>query len=97
MRKLVLLALALLPGAVYAQDATVSLLEKLANAPGPPGAEGPVRAVMVPIMKPLASKLSYDGMGSVMAQVGRAGRALWWTPTWTSWAGWCGALRRMVS
>lgn len=54
-------------------DATVTLLQKLADAPGPPGAEEPVRAIMVPIMKPLASKLSYDGMGSVIAQVGSSG------------------------
>jgi putative aminopeptidase FrvX len=59
------------PNLLQAQgDATVTLLQKLADAPGPPGAEEPVRAVMVPIMKPLASKLTYDGMGSVIAQVG---------------------------
>ncbi len=73
MKKLLALALVLLPGALYAQDATVSLLEKLSDAPGPPGAEGPVRAVMVPIMQPLATKLRYDGMGSVIAQVGTTG------------------------
>ena len=67
---------ALLAGAQSAPapgDATTQLLEKISNAPGPPGAEEPVRALMVPIMKPLASKLTYDGMGSVIAQVGGAG------------------------
>ncbi len=54
-------------------DATVQLLETLSDAPGPPGAEEGVRAVMVPIMKPLAGKLTYDGMGSVIAQVGSTG------------------------
>ncbi len=54
-------------------DPTLTLLEKLANAPGPPGAEEGVRAVMVPIMQPLASKLTYDGLGSVIAQVGTTG------------------------
>ena len=74
MKRWLLLALALLPGALHAQgDPTLTLLQKLADAPGPPGAEEPVRALMVPIMKPLATKLSYDGMGSVIAQVGSSG------------------------
>ena len=71
-----LLALALAAPALYAQqssDPTITLLEQLSNAPGPPGAEDPVRAIMVPIMKPLAGKLSYDGMGSVIAQSGTTG------------------------
>ncbi len=72
MKKLLLMA-CLLPFAARAQDPTLSLLEKLANAPGPPGAEEPVRALMVPIMQPLATRLSYDGMGSVIAQVGTSG------------------------
>ena len=59
--------------AQQAPDATVSLLEKLSNAPGPPGAEEPVRAIMVDQMKPLASALSYDGMGSVIGQQGTTG------------------------
>lgn len=56
-----------------APDATVELLQKLSNAFGPPGAEDPVRALMVPIMQPLATHLTYDGMGSVIAQVGTTG------------------------
>ena len=69
-----------LPDAMRAQqpaqagsDPTVALLQELSDAPGPPGAEEPVRAIMVPIMKPLATKLSYDGMGSVIAQAGTTG------------------------
>lgn len=79
MKRLLLLALAFatVPAAsIYAQqapDATETLLQRLADAAGPPGAEEPVRAIMVPIMKPLAGKLTYDGMGSVIAQVGTTG------------------------
>jgi putative aminopeptidase FrvX len=54
-------------------DATAQLLEQLSNAAGPSGAEEPVRAIMVEHMKPLASSLKYDGMGSVIAQQGSAG------------------------
>ena len=45
-------------------DRVVGLLEKLSNAAGPPGAEEPVRAIMVGEMKPLATEpLRYDGTG----------------------------------
>ena len=54
-------------------DAVVDLLERLSNAAGPPGAEEPVRAIMVEQMKPLAASLRYDGMGSVIAQQGASG------------------------
>lgn len=56
-----------------AQDSTKALLEKLSNAPGPPGAEEPVRAIMVAEMKSLAESIRYDGMGSVIAQQGNTG------------------------
>ncbi len=56
-----------------AADPTIQLLEKLANAPGPPGAEEPVRAIMVEEMKPYSAPIRYDGMGSVIAQQGKAG------------------------
>ncbi len=65
--------LILCPALAWGQDPTLSLLQKLADAPGPPGAEEGVRAVMVPIMQPLATKLTYDGLGSVIAQVGTTG------------------------
>ena len=55
-----------------AADRTESLLAELSNAPAPPGFEEPVRAIMVREMKPFA-KISYDGMGSVIAQNGTAG------------------------
>jgi endoglucanase len=57
----------------FAQDPTKVLLEKLSNAPGPPGAEEAVRAIMVGEMKPLSDSLRYDGMGSVIAQQGSSG------------------------
>src|SRR3981189_3470436 len=55
-------------------DRVVGLLEKLSNAAGPPGAEEPVRAIMVGEMKPLGTEaIRYDGMGSVIAQQGKTG------------------------
>ena len=55
-------------------DRTQLLLQQLADAPGPPGAEEPVRAIMVQQMKPLATEaIRYDGMGSVIAQQGSTG------------------------
>jgi len=66
-----LLTICLAP--LHAQDATVQLLEKLSNAPGPPGFEEPIRKVIVEYMKPLASSIRYDGMGSIIAAHGSAG------------------------
>ena len=55
-------------------DRTELLLQRLADAPGPPGAEEPVRAIMVPEMKPFVTQpIHYDGMGSVIAEQGAAG------------------------
>jgi putative aminopeptidase FrvX len=55
-------------------DRTESLLQRLSDAPGPPGAEEPVRVIMVGEMKPLATEpIRYDGMGSVIAQQGTTG------------------------
>ena len=56
-----------------AQDRTQALLERVANASGPPGFEEPIRKVMVEEMKPLASSLEFDGMGSIIAQQGSSG------------------------
>lgn len=65
-----LLALALL---LAAPDETILLLQQLADAHGPSGFEEPVRKIMVERMKPLADRLSYDGLGSVIAVQGGAG------------------------
>jgi endoglucanase len=76
MRKLSLFALLIASISCFAQqpDRTVSLLQRLSDAPGPPGAEEPVRAIMVPEMKPYATEpIRYDGMGSVIAQQGKTG------------------------
>jgi len=60
-------------GALHAQDATQQLLQILADAPGPPGYEEPVRKIMVERMTPLAERISYDGLGSVIATQGSSG------------------------
>jgi putative aminopeptidase FrvX len=68
------LALAASTLPTLAQDPTLHLLQQLADAPGPPGAEDAVRAIMVREMKAAATApLQYDGMGSVIAQVGSTG------------------------
>ena len=56
-----------------AGDETQQLLQALADAPGPSGFEEPVRKIMVERMKPLSEKLSYDGLGSVIATQGTSG------------------------
>lgn len=54
-------------------DPTVVLLQKLADAPGPPGAEEAVRAIMYPVMKQNSASIKFDGLGSVIAQQGSSG------------------------
>ncbi|MCU1381562.1 MAG: Cellulase [Acidobacteria bacterium] len=58
---------------VAAQDRTIELLRQLADAPGPPGFEEPIRKVMVDQMKPYASAITFDGMGSIIATQGSQG------------------------
>ena len=67
------LVVLLLSALAPAQDHTVELMKKLTEAPGPPGAEGPVRKIFVDEAKPYADKISYDGLGSVIAQQGSSG------------------------
>jgi putative aminopeptidase FrvX len=66
-----LFALTIAPA--FAADRVEDLLRVLADAPGPSGYEEGVRAIMVRELKPLAAKLSYDGLGSVIAQQGASG------------------------
>ena len=77
MKPTVLLLLLLsVPALASAQqpDRTEQLLQRLSDAPGPPGAEEPVRAIMVSEMKAFATEpLRFDGMGSVIAQQGTTG------------------------
>ncbi len=54
-------------------DRTIQLLRSLSEAPGPSGFEEPVRKIMVGEMKPFADRISYDGLGSVIAQQGANG------------------------
>src|SRR6202795_952120 len=56
-----------------AQDRTVSLLQQLTDTPGPPGFEEPIRKVIVDAMKPLASSIAFDGLGSIIATQGTQG------------------------
>ena len=58
---------------VSAQDRVTQLMKQFTEAPGPPGAEGPVRKLFVENMKPYADKIMYDGLGSVIAQQGSSG------------------------
>src|SRR5258706_5735261 len=51
----------------------VQLLKELTEALGPPGFEESVRKLMTERMRPLADSLTYDGLGSVIAQQGNAG------------------------
>jgi len=56
-----------------AQDRLVQLLKELTEAPGPPGYEEAVRKIMADRFKPLADSVTYDGLGSVIAQQGNSG------------------------
>lgn len=56
-----------------AQDRSEALLRALSEAAGPSGFEEPVRAVVVREMKPFADRLTYDGLGSVIAEQGASG------------------------
>ena len=61
------------PAVAAPGDRVERLLGELADAAGPPGFEEPVRAIMVRELTPLADKISYDGLGSVIASHGNAG------------------------
>jgi putative aminopeptidase FrvX len=69
------LALALLAGGatIAAQDRTVELLRLLADTAGAPGFEEPIRKVMVEQMRPFASAIAFDGLGSIIATQGTTG------------------------
>jgi putative aminopeptidase FrvX len=59
--------------AAHAQDRVADLLKELSEASGVPGYEEPIRKVMTERMRPLADKISYDGLGSVVAVQGNSG------------------------
>ncbi|MBV9155684.1 MAG: M42 family peptidase, partial [Acidobacteriaceae bacterium] len=54
-------------------DRATNLLERFSNAFGPPGFEEPVRKIIAEDLKPYSAKLSYDGMGSIIAEQGSSG------------------------
>jgi len=54
-------------------DDVLRLLQTLADAPGPSGFEEPVRKIMVERMRPFTDRISFDGMGSVIAVQGTTG------------------------
>jgi putative aminopeptidase FrvX len=56
-----------------ANDPLLRLMKQFTEAAGPPGAEGPVRKLFAESAKPFADKISYDGLGSVIAQQGSSG------------------------
>ena len=70
---LIALTLAMFGTPAAAQDRSQTLLRELSDAPGPSGYEEAVRAIMVRELRPAAQKLSYDGLGSVIAQHGTSG------------------------
>jgi len=72
-RALLLAILAVSIAPLAAQDRTIDLLRQIADAPGPPGFEEPIRKVMVEQMTPFASSITYDGMGSIIAAQGTQG------------------------
>lgn len=57
----------------HAADRSEALLAELANAPGPPGFEEAVRAIVVRELRPITDTIRYDGLGSVIAQHGNSG------------------------
>jgi putative aminopeptidase FrvX len=73
----ILLAAITLPASAQLQspanDPLLHLMKQFTEAPGPPGAEGPVRKLFAESAKPYADKISYDGLGSVIAQQGTTG------------------------
>lgn len=66
----------LAPTTAHAQqpDPTLSLIQRLSDAPGTAGAEDPVRAIIVSELKSLStSPVRYDGMGSTIFELSGSG------------------------
>lgn len=51
------------------RDEDERLLERLSNAPGPTGFEGPVRAIVRDELKDVVDHLETDGVGSLIARL----------------------------
>lgn len=64
---LALLAWGPVPAAAQASDPLVDFLERLTEAPGPPGFEGAVREVVEDELGAFGARIGHDGLGSVVA------------------------------
>jgi putative aminopeptidase FrvX len=69
----VLIARAQEPQASASSDPVIQLFQKLTSAPGPSGFEEPVTKIMVAEMKPYTDRITYDGLGSMIAVQGSSG------------------------
>ena len=58
------------PGQPDLYEADLDLLERLSNAYGPTGFEGPVRAIVREELTPVVDSLETDGMGSLVDVAG---------------------------
>jgi putative aminopeptidase FrvX len=72
-KRISMVAMMFAVGATHGQDRVQKLLEELTNAAGPSGYEEPVTKIMVEHFKPMADKITYDGIGSVIASQGSNG------------------------
>lgn len=61
------------PTAPDRPDRIVTLLQELTQAPGPPGFEEPVAAIMASHLRPYVDAMQYDGLGSLIARQGSQG------------------------
>jgi len=68
-----IVAIVLASNAAAAQDRTVELLQRITDAAGAPGFEDPIPKVMLDAMKPFASSITFDGLGSILATQGTSG------------------------
>ena len=84
----ILITVFLLCMGVPAQDRLTQLMKQLTEAPGPLGAEGPVRELMVENLKPLVTVSFTMASARSSHSKAAAGHASWWMHTWTNWARW---------
>ena len=54
-------------------DPVLQFFQKLTSAPGPSGFEEPVTKIMVDELKPYVDRITYDGLGSMIAVQGMSG------------------------
>jgi putative aminopeptidase FrvX len=71
--RLVVVLTLLASASTAAQDRTVQMLQRITDAAGAPGFEEPIRKVMLEEMRPFASSVKFDGLGSIIATQGTTG------------------------